>query len=256
MNSSNKDTTPNYTEFSDPRLVALYDKLNPFGDDSEFFCKQAERLSAKTIIDLGCGTGLLTCELAKRGYQLTGIEPSAAMLEVAQSKPYADQIKWIQGSFEQMRGLQADMILMTSHVAQFFLEDKEWQEMLKVAHQALKPNGHLVFDIRRLTSPPFPGWPSEESRRKFENIAAGPVEWWFKLLNIEDKRVRYELHYFFVHSNEEVVSVNELAFRSQEEITQALNDAGFKVESVYGNWDSSLATRTSPEMIFIAAIKS
>ena len=68
----------NYTEFSDPRLVALYDTLNPFGDDSEFFCKQAEELSAKTIIDLGCGTGLLTVELAKRGHQMTGIKPSEA----------------------------------------------------------------------------------------------------------------------------------------------------------------------------------
>lgn len=86
----------NYTEFSDPRLVALYDTLNPFGDDSEFFCKQAEELSAKTIIDLGCGTGLLTVELAKRGHQMTGIKPSEAILAIARVKPYADKIKWIQ----------------------------------------------------------------------------------------------------------------------------------------------------------------
>ena len=52
-------TETNDTEFSDPRLVVLYDTLNPFGDDSEFFCKQAEKLAAKTIIDLGCGTGLV-----------------------------------------------------------------------------------------------------------------------------------------------------------------------------------------------------
>ena len=139
----------NYTEFSDPRLVALYDTLNPFGDDSEFFCKQAEKLSAKTIIDLGCGTGLLTVELAKRGHQMTGIEPSEAMLAVARAKPYADKVKWIQGSFEQMDGLQADMILMTSHVAQFFLDEKEWRAMLQAAHKVLHVGGCLVFDVRR-----------------------------------------------------------------------------------------------------------
>ncbi len=60
--------------------------LNPFDDDSEFFCKQAEEFAAKTIIDLGCGTGLLTVELAKRGYQITGIEPSKAILSVARTK--------------------------------------------------------------------------------------------------------------------------------------------------------------------------
>ncbi len=243
---------PNYTEFSDPRLVALYDQLNPYGVDSEFFCKQAKRLGAKTIIDLGCGTGLLTCELAKREYQMIGIEPSAAMLEVAQSKPFADQIDWLQGSFEQMKGLRADMVLMTSHVAQFFLKNGEWREMLKASHQALKPGGHLVFDIRHLDTPPFVGWPTEDNRRKFENTTDGSVYWWFKLLNVVDKLVRYELHYFFEQSGEEVVSINELIFRSRDEITQALSDTGFEVVTVYGDWDGSTNTPTSPEMIYVA----
>ena len=242
----------NYTEFSDPRLVALYDTLNPFGDDSEFFCQLATKLSVETIIDLGCGTGLLTCELAKRGYQVIGIEPSEAMLAIARTKPYGEQIKWIQGSFEKIHELQTDMVLMTSHVAQFFLDDKEWQAMLKASHKALKLGGHIVFDVRHLSNPPFKGWPTENNRRKFENTAVGPVEWWLKLLQVKDERVRYELHYFFVKSGEEVVSVNELVFRSQDEITHALSDVGFMVKTVYGDWDGSLATSTSPEMIFVA----
>lgn len=242
----------NYTEFSDPRTVALYDTLNPFGKDSEFFCRLATELSAKTIIDLGCGTGLLTCELAKRGHKMTGIEPSEAMLDIARAKPCAEQVKWIKGSFEQIEGLQADIILMTSHVAQFFLNDKEWRAMLETSHKALKLGGYIVFDIRRLSNPPFEGWPTEDNRRKFENTTAGPVEWWFKLLHVEDKRVRYELHYYFEKSGEEVVSVNELVFRSQDEITNALSDAGFAVKTVYGDWDGGLTTPTSPEMIFVA----
>src|SRR3989344_3234095 len=201
--------TSNYDEFSNPRLVALYDTLNPLGADSEFFCAEVAKLEASSIIDLGCGTGLLTCELARRGHQVIGIEPSEAMLDVARRKPYAEQITWIKGSFEQMEGFQADVVLMTSHVAQFFLNDTEWQAMLKAAYHALKPGGHIVFDIRRLTNPPFTGWPTEDSRRRFENTAAGPIGWWFKLLEIEDKHVRYELHYLFVQSREEVVSINE-----------------------------------------------
>ena len=148
------------------------------------------------------------------------------MLAVARAKPCADQIKWIQGRFEQMDGLQADMVLMTSHVAQFFLDEKEWRAMLQAAYKALNSGGHLVFDIRRLTNPPFEGWPTEDSRRKVKNTAVGPVEWWFKLFGMKDRRVRYELHYFFVRPSEEVVSMNELIFRSQGEITEALSDAG------------------------------
>ena len=127
-----RDTKPNYTEFSDPRLVALYDTLNPLGDDSEFFYQQSAK--AASIVDLGCGTGILTCELAKRGHKMVGIEPSDAILAVARTKQYADDVTWIKGGFEQMDGLQTDMVLMTSHVAQFFLEDNEWQEILKASY--------------------------------------------------------------------------------------------------------------------------
>jgi SAM-dependent methyltransferase len=241
-----------YAEFSDPRLVALYDTINPLGKDGEFFSRLAEQLSARTIIDLGCGTGLLTCELAKRGHGMIGIEPSAAMLAVARAKPYADQVRWIQGSFEQMDGLQADMVLMTSHVAQFFLDENEWRAMVRAAHKALNGGGHLIFDVRRLSNPPFVGWPTENNPRKVENNAAGSVEWWFKLLSVENKRVRYALHYFLARSGEKIVSVNELAFRSQDEITEALSDAGFEAKTIYGDWDGSSATQTSPEMIFVS----
>jgi SAM-dependent methyltransferase len=243
---------PNCSEFSNPRLVALYETLNPFGDDSEFFCKQAKKSAAKTIIDLGCGTGLLTVELAKRGHRMTGIEPSEAMLAIARAKPFADQVKWIQGSFEQMDGLQADMVLMTSHVAQFFLDEREWRAMLQAAYKALNPSGHLVFDIRQPTNPPFAGWPTQDNRRKFENTAAGTVEWWFELLGLDNKRVRYELHYFFVRSGDKIVSVNEVAFRAQDEIAEALSNGGFEIKTIYGDWDGSPAAPTSPEMIFVA----
>ncbi len=246
------NSAPNYIEFSDPRLVALYDKLNPFGDDSEFFCKQAEKLGAKTVIDLGCDTGLLTLELAKRGYRVTGIEPSEAMLTIARGKPHANKVEWLQGSFEKMDGLQADIVLMTSHVAQFFMNEEEWRAMLQAAYKALHVGGHLVFDVRRLTKPPFISWPTENNRKQFKDAAAGIVEWWHKLLEVEDKLVRYELHYFFERSGEEIVSVNELVFREQEEVSESLADTGLKIETIYGNWDGSAASSSSPEMIFIA----
>jgi SAM-dependent methyltransferase len=242
---------PNYKEFSDPRLVAVYDR-HALGADSEFFCNLADDISARTIIDLGCGTGLLTCELAKRGHTMIGIEPSETMLAVARGKPNADRISWIQGSFEQMAGLTADMVLMTRHVAQFFLDDTEWKAMLAAVHRALNQGGHIVFDIRRLSDPPFRDWPTDDARRKIEGTPTGPVEWWFKLLGVQNKRVSYELHYLFARSGEEVVSVNELIFRSQDEIIRALSDAGFTVKDVYGDWDGSQANPTSPEMIFVA----
>ncbi len=242
---------PNYTEFSDPRLVALYDTFNGLGADSEFMCQQAEKLSASSIIDLGCGTGLLTCELAKRGHKTIGVEPSVAMLAVARTKPYAEKVKWIEGGFEQMNDLHADMIFMTSHVAQFFIDDKKWQSMLEVAHKTLNSGGHLVFDIKNPLTKPWEKWTREKSSRK-KDTTNGQVEMWYELREIKENRVLYEIHYFFTNSGEELISVNELIYRSQEEIIQSLSNVGFVVENIYGDWDSRPIDSTSPEMIFIA----
>jgi SAM-dependent methyltransferase len=240
------------TQFSDPRLVTAYDTLNALGDDSKFFCDLVASLKAKVIIDLGCGTGLLTCELAKRGYNMIGIEPAGAMLSVARSKPYADAVRWIEGGYEKFEGIQSDVILMTSHVAQFFIDDNEWRAMLKAAHKALKSGGHIVFDSRPPVFPPYQTWPTEKSPRRVTDQTLGPIDWWYKLLEIKDNLVRYQLYYHFINSNDTVVSTDELIFRSQNELAKSLIDAGFKVEIVYGDWDGSVAIPTSPEMIFVA----
>lgn len=50
--------------YVDSRLVALYDLDNLRGKDTDFYIRLADSLEAQRIIDLGCGTGLLTRELA------------------------------------------------------------------------------------------------------------------------------------------------------------------------------------------------
>jgi hypothetical protein len=52
----------------------------------------------------------------------------------------------------------------------------------------------------------------------------------FKLLSVGNMRVRYELHHVLFRSGQEVVSVNELMFRSQDEITAVLSDVWLRDE--------------------------
>ncbi len=49
-------------EFTDPRLVAVYDALNqyPRKTQPEFYAQLARDVDARLIVDLGCGTGLIT----------------------------------------------------------------------------------------------------------------------------------------------------------------------------------------------------
>jgi len=65
-------------------------------------------------------------------------------------------------------------------------------------------------------------------------------------------RVRCEVHYRFLPTGEELVSYNELRFRTRAELTQALARAGFTVERLFGDCDRRPPGRGSPEMIFIA----
>lgn len=240
-------------QFSDPYLVAAYDALNALGDDSDFFCSLVKALSAQSIIDLGCGTGLLTCRLAELGYTVIGIEPAEAMLELARHKPHADKVRWIEGGYEKFEGFEVDLVLMTSHVAQFFLDDQEWLLMLKAAHKALVLGGHIVFDSRRPIFPPYQNWPTETSRRRVIDSKLGPIDWWYQLVDIKDNLVSYKLFYHFINSDEVIVSEDKLLFRSQDQLCESLRTTGFQVETIYGSWDGSLATPTSEEMIFVAS---
>lgn len=249
MNSDER--TPTYIEFSDPRLVAIYDTVNPIDSYRDFYVALAARLRPNSIIDIGCGTGLLTAELARGGYRIVGLEPSHGLIEIARRRPGCERVQWIEGYADELAEDIGDLAIMTGHVAQFFLSDDSWQAVLGKIHAALHSGGHLAFESRNPRVALFPNWPTAAAHRLISDPVAGEIEWWADHIEREGGRVRYEIHYRFVRSGEEVVSQNELVFRSQMEITKALTDAGFSVQNVDGDWDRSPASPTSPEMIFL-----
>lgn len=72
-------------------LAGCYDRFTTdvdYGAWADFIEKQIQRrhLTAKRVLDLACGTGSLTYELASRGYEMTGVDLSYEMLSVAEEK--------------------------------------------------------------------------------------------------------------------------------------------------------------------------
>lgn len=70
----------------DRRLIELYDVDNPDGPDHDYFRLLAQELDARSILDLGCGTGILTVTFAHEGREVVGVDPSPAMLGFARTR--------------------------------------------------------------------------------------------------------------------------------------------------------------------------
>ena len=127
--------------YTDPQLAALYDAQNPLGPDSDFYLALAGEVPL-AILDVGCGTGLLTAEFARGGHDVTGVDPAAAMLAVARSRPFGDRVRWIEGVTEDADGL-FDLAVMTGHAFQVLLSDDAIRSCLGSVKSRLKPGRTL-----------------------------------------------------------------------------------------------------------------
>ena len=112
--------TPTFSEFYDPRLVSIYNAVNPIDTYKQFYLDVAERVDASAVIDLGCGTGLLTCEFATSGRDVFGVEPSRLMLDLARVSNCADEVTWVQGGYEKLGDRGVDLVVMTGMLLNLF----------------------------------------------------------------------------------------------------------------------------------------
>jgi SAM-dependent methyltransferase len=232
--------------YSDPRLVALYDALNPAGADTAFYLQLAH--GAGHIVDLGCGTGLLACELAQRGYRVTGIDPSPQMLQIARHRPEGKRVTWIEGDAGALPFAgHADLVVMTGHVAQIFLDDASLVATLQAVRRALRPGGRIAFESRNPAARAWEEWTPERSRRRVQNVEV----WQERDDTLDASRIAFTTFYRF-EDGETLEARSELRFRTQAELTALLNQAGFTQIDWYGDWNRAPVEETSRELIAVA----
>ncbi|MFG3705256.1 class I SAM-dependent methyltransferase [Micromonospora sp. NPDC047670] len=238
-------------EFHHPRLVRVYDAECPWARDDDWFLALVDETPAVRVLDLGCGTGRLALGVAAAGHTVTGVDPAGPSLAAARARPGADRVTWIEGTSAALPGRSFDVAVMTSHVAQFFVDDAEWARTLADLARALVPGGRLAFDSRDPADRRWERWNPVDSRRLITLPDGDVVRAWTEVTAVAGGVVGYTHHYLFA-DGEELLSSATLRFRTEEELRVSLRAAGFTVERVSGGWGGEPVGRGDGEFLVVA----
>ena len=109
------------------------------------------KLPIHTVLDLACGTGSLTCELARRGYEMIGSDLSEEMLALAAEK--ARDVDGIPPIFlhQAMEDLDLygtiDACVCCLDSVNYVTRPKLLARAFQRVHTFLMPGGLFLFDI-------------------------------------------------------------------------------------------------------------
>jgi SAM-dependent methyltransferase len=233
--------------YTEPRLAALYDPLDQDRSDLEVYAAMAAEFGARSVLDIGCGTGTFACLLASRGFSVTGLDPALASLDIARAKPFGDQVRWIHGPADALPPLHVDLATMTGNVAQVFLSDDEWSAVLGAARMALRPGGRLVFETRDPARQAWLEWGRPHSYIQAVVPGVGGVEAWGDVTEVSGELVTFRTTYVFGADGAVLTSDSTLRFRSRDAVVASLGAAGFTVDEIRDAPD-----RPGREFVFVA----
>lgn len=233
--------------FEHPRLAAIYDVLEADRSDLDVYVGIAEKLGAKRVLDVGCGTGTFAVLLAERGFEVTGVDPALASLDVARAKPGGARVRWIHGDATSLPRLQVDLATMTGNVAQAIVERADWEATLSGVYDALRPGGYLVFETRDPAYRAWRGWNRAGSYSVTEIDGIGAVESWHEVTDVNGSLVSFRSTTVFASDGELLTSDSTLRFRGRDEVQTDLVAHGYVIDDVRGAPD-----RPGREFVFFA----
>ena len=148
-------------------LAPFYDSINAeidykaWADFIEKIFQKEMNTRPELVLDLACGTGKMTLELAARNYDMTGVDISPEMLDIARglADEYGHDVLWLcqdMREFELYGTVDAAVCCLDSinHLTEY----DDLVECLSLVHNYLIPDGIFIFDIN--------------GKFKFENIYA------------------------------------------------------------------------------------
>jgi SAM-dependent methyltransferase len=233
--------------FEDPRLARVYDPLDPDRSDLDVYVELVDELRARSVLDIGCGTGTFACLLAQRGIDVTAVDPALAILDVARSKPGAAAVRWLHGDATSLPALRVDAAFMTANVAQVFVSDHDWAATLGGTRDALRPGGVFVFETRDPQRRAWEQWTPELTRTIVDVPGVGVVESWEEVTEVSGDVVTFRSMTAFRRDDLVIESISTLRFRDRLQVEASLVQEGFQLSEVRDAPD-----RPGRELVFLA----
>ena len=236
-------------DYTDPRLAALYEPLNPWGPCDDYYLELIR--SAASVLDLGCGAGQLLRRAAAEGDSraLVGVDVAPAML--AEAARADAGVVWLHGDARTIDvGRRFELATMTGHAFQVFLTDDDVRAVLSNVWRHLEPGGRFAFETRNPSARAWEGWATLTSR--VESPSGEDVEVTLESVRLlEPDIVELSAMYRFA-SGASVESAGTLRFIDPQHLRALLEGAGYRVDGWFGDWDRTPVSSASPEVIVVA----
>ena len=243
-------------------MASFYDAEHAhFDEDLNLYMNFAE-LCGSPLLELACGSGRLLVPLAREGYDLTGVDTSASMLNLAQEAlrqaGVAAQCKLVLENMSKLHlGHRFRMAFIALGSFGHICTRQEQRQTLAVVRDHLTPGSRFILDI------------SNADARYMEHLSGHVLHQgtWGRedgallshFISPASSLTRHLLeltHFYDMHQQGEAVRrtviTTHLYLFERNEVELLLEEAGFVVTDVYGDYELSPFEHDSPRMIFIA----
>ena len=137
-----------YTSFA--QVYDLFMDNVPYEQWCEFLCRLLKKQSIADgpVLDLGCGTGKMTRLMSERGYDMTGVDNSAEMLQIAAMQQTDVPILYL---LQDMQELELDgcvrAVYSVCDCINYVIDEEELLSAFEKVYEYLEENGVFIFDV-------------------------------------------------------------------------------------------------------------
>ena len=202
------------------------------------------------VLDVPCGEGRHSIELATRGYEVTGVDITLSLLNDAERKAAEQQlpIKWEHRDMRDLPWRQEFDGAFCFWGSFGYFDDKGNSDFLIAIHRALKAGAKFLVDTH-VTETLLPRFFRERGWRRVDNILV------LEERHYDHTTARTETEFTLVQNGKISKKTSSIRLYTYRELSELLERAGFGDFEAYGSLGRDHFQLGSPRLYLVAARK-